>query len=357
MDSMMLRFTFAFLFLLFSACEKPLSRLTPDAGGEAVRLLNESFVLRGLKSFEPLDGSYARISVNAEEAPYRLKLLKTSRGEKIPGDILTTQVLWIYRTWQELHDLDLSFGLNEVMPWPRRILLLQSSTRNSSRHHDNALFHPAGDLTVIFTYRGEALPLALNRGILAHEHFHALFWWAAGQKLAASGLLRLGSLGDLKAKEELYNQLYLNSLNEGLADWWGWLFTGEENFVGATFPLHRDSRTLKPVPDFVFSLDRQTLENEVSLVGNATNLITQRSYQFGRDWSLLLKELSLRMGRKRVVAALFSSLGALGNSAPMSVLMEPQGLAAQIVQNMNVSSGECESLKVMLPRLDCGGGR
>jgi len=113
--------------------------------------------------------------------------------------------------------------------------------------------------------------LIVNGGVIGHEYFHAIFNSVVLQPLRASmatelagesaanlhegvfpggrecGLLKIDETGtppDPKIVREMYRIRLLRAMNEGLADFWGWIYSGETDFVGRSLSYTKGTRNL-----------------------------------------------------------------------------------------------------------------
>ena len=128
---------------------------------------------------------------------------------------------------------------------------------------NRAFYDGKTDSILIVPYTKSELPIAVNSGILAHEYFHSLFFktvlGSKNKKLSENLQLHLSEAKNLfeietvedasMTVEELSNQIYLNSLNEGLADFWAWLYTKDSNFLKWSLSEFSDDRRLNVKPE------------------------------------------------------------------------------------------------------------
>ena len=177
---------------------------------------------------------------------------------------------------------------------------------------------------LVVPYDQNELPVGINPGILAHEHFHSLFYKivlkdseqkdklahdihgvAEGTDIDLSARtndrtraekIQTTSLTDEKL-QELYNSLLLRALNEGLADFWGWMYTGNPDFIAMSIPSQKERRSLKS--DDIFRRSdlpmSETLKDRIrlfSIKGVSTQMdqyIIGYSYEVGTQISRFLK--------------------------------------------------------------------
>jgi hypothetical protein len=101
--------------------------------------------------------------------------------------------------------------------------------------------------------------MSLNAGIMAHEHFHAIFNSAISHAFSGEApvsgchnAILTGDISDFmpRGKQAVHayrnwNEFLLQALNEGLADVWGWLYSKDPNFISHSVPAVEAFRNLK----------------------------------------------------------------------------------------------------------------
>ncbi len=307
-----------------------------------------------------------------------------------PADFATLQATTLYAHAERLLEIDRSLGLKSWMPGPERIAIqsrIVDSPESSFLVFNNAIFDGRLDALFIVPYDRAELPISLNAGVIGHEHFHRIF---------QSGVLKsgrgLGGMAEhscavhttvLAIKPEVashlvsakeLNQVVLRSMNEGLADFWGWAYSMDDGFIG---------RSLGEAEEQARRLDRRALplltkeEIRAQLVNRKSDRErTMLAYRFGTYYSRFLRSLVETMvdsGVPRYDAvievrrALASSLGSLGEhvSATRGVTsgvtsgavegeIEPDFLAAPLARLLLKSSflrGRTEKLCQRLQEL------
>ncbi|MEN0057278.1 MAG: hypothetical protein AAGB31_00460 [Bdellovibrio sp.] len=226
--------------------------------------------LQGITDISSLSGKYADFILGPRVAENRLKgakpharFLRKSEGEYVPTQAMTQNMVALYWHMQNLAQLDAELGVPDINKWPRQIGL---GTRSSSRAGNNAFYDSKTDSLIFLRYSYEDLSLALNAGVLAHEHFHSLFYklvlkaplaslhaetledHQAQQEEGAALAAHVGLAQSSFSEEELRyhtNRAWVRGLNEGLADFWGWMYTGNPDFVAQSLWVVRNgSRSL-----------------------------------------------------------------------------------------------------------------
>lgn len=150
----------------------------------------------------------------------------------VPKTALSEQMFTLYKIMEDLFYFDKSIGVDQILKYPRTISLQEKSSVDAA---DNGFYMSAFDRIRILTYDGHKAPLAWNAGVVAHEHFHAIFERIVKPTQNTVGLDYEGSVFSSQQSAESmddqtgYNFLILKALNEGLADYWASLHTGLSN--------------------------------------------------------------------------------------------------------------------------------
>ena len=218
-----------------------------------------------------LSGKYGQVLVHPHDdqnqqladSPAAGHFLKAGNTE-IAADVLSLQAATIYAHIERLHQLDTLTGAASAIHWPLTYGLEVKTTDGTV---SNALYDPARNAVVIMPYAEGRLPIAINGGILAHEHFHSIFQalvmsglpkdsqtstpgvqgeWSleaiqnseAGTKVTTDPVLRF----DLSKKIaeiplQTYNYFVIHGINEGLADFYGWVYSGDPSFIENSLPV------------------------------------------------------------------------------------------------------------------------
>ncbi len=193
--------------------------------------------------------------------------LKTADGIYLPKNENTAFMATIYYHVQNLKKMSDLAGFS-LADKPTSIGL-STQVADESLKVNRAFYDGARDSILIVPYTQKELPIAVNSGILAHEYFHSLFYKtvleaslkASEKKLSKSLQVHLEDAKSLfeienveeasMTVEELSNKIYLNSLNEGLADFWAWLYTGDVNFLKWSLPDFSQDRRLNVKPKVI----------------------------------------------------------------------------------------------------------
>jgi hypothetical protein len=188
------------------------------------------------------------------------RYIRNDDGVVIPTDDLSLQLVTVYAHFERLQILDEQVGAKGVLTYPRVVAVnTQIKKSDGSLDSDNALYSGKYDALLMVPYTQNFLPVMANGGVVAHEHFHALF-----HKLVIEPMS--GKYPDLEKDKGLhtkYHATLLRGINEGFADVWGWIYSGDTNFVHRSLPKLGADRDLDA--DNVFENIKSTswIRNEV----------------------------------------------------------------------------------------------
>ena len=280
---------------------------TPDSDSEKgkvrVRLLTVDSLIPEKYKFEviellnifdltSLSGKFARFYTKAYKENGTLKgiqprahFLKTKDGVFVPRDELSMNLASIYFHTQNLALWDQKIGAEKINTLPRKIIL-NTQINGQGYKDNNALYEGKTDAIIFLQYTDQELPLALNAGVFAHEYFHSLFYKTIQLKINEHPFFKKmeeknlvlaknskeGALDNAKnplltsadffnkgqallAKTNLsqlsedsvydYFRVLLKGYNEGIADFWGWSYTNDNNFIKHSIKETPTNRTLE----------------------------------------------------------------------------------------------------------------
>lgn len=303
---------------LLSSCTGADTRWNPGSGFRTQILAsspsgNEFQIveLEGVQDAQTLQGAIADFYYAPGDDGEQIKgqapvarFVRGSGGLHIPADVLSLQMVTLYYHLQELRRFELQVLSEPLITWPRKVGL-RVRTMNVQTRFNNAFYSAMTDTIYFVPYKGQDLPIPLNPGVLAHELFHAYFasevlrpFIRAGGSITAPQ--NLGSLDESAQKQLLRLDYYLKSVNEGLADFWGLLYSNNPDFVGLSLPSVGQVRNLeKPTTGRSASLgSRETIEEKVLKILNSEQCrnpfecTTGEGYQTG---TILARTLRLFM--------------------------------------------------------------
>lgn len=222
-----------------------------------------------------------------------VKLGKDGDGVYFPLDAVSLQILTIYYHSEKLREFDRALDIENVTRWPKTIVLnAQIPNARADVRHNNAFYWPDRDAMVFVPYTQTSLPISVNGGVIGHEHFHYIFESFVERQVKKNGMYdeeAPGAAGTTIAEgnetggvcagtegRKRYLLLLSRALNEGLADVWAWLYSGDTRFVerslttnannddiaDATEPLCGETdTTAKPIRRLMKEIERKTLRD------------------------------------------------------------------------------------------------
>ncbi len=248
--------------------------------------------INGIECSEPA----ARIRSAIAEAGARAPALRygVDGGAALPLD---TDTLALFSLAAHLEDADAHFAsLGFAVP-PHAPVYFAAQTTGLfsffSAYVDNAAYFGPIDAFVVFPLvRVSGLPLSTNRGILFHEMHHRVLSWTLEP-----------SAGRPYAGPETSGSRRLRSVDEGIADYFGYVGAGDPQFFRRSIDTARTAeRNLDEVKDF----DATWLEGELPLVSGAFN-----PYAAGAVFAHVLYRASLSVPSEDVQRACLHGEAAL----------------------------------------------
>jgi hypothetical protein len=281
--------------------------------------------LLGIQDLSRMVGQFAKFFLSPRILNGRLdgpspkaRFILNSNGVNVPSDDSTMQMATIYAHLQRLAALDKELGADGVNKWPRDVGL---AVRVSGGLRNNAFYEGKTDSMLVVPYTKNNIPISVNGGILAHEHFHSLFYKLVlkedtasvhtqeikdviggdfAQTLSGQETPRIPK-GDSLSEYDVhyfYHVAITRGLNEGIADFWGWMYTGDPDFIVQSLPEATDrnlkvsefqaSRVLSREEDIKEEIKRRySFSNENNMDFNS--LINGYAYMLGTEFSRSLK--------------------------------------------------------------------
>lgn len=298
-------------------CGNTFQVLWPSATGE---YRFEDVALSTLPDPYELSGDAAKIyfqsgmTLAGFDGPVARPQMTSTNGVCIPMDVESSAAVSVYAQFEKIMHYEIKLGTADMLPWPRRVGLDISLLTPDGNGHNNAHYFSEGDAIAILPYSLGGLPLGLNHGVIAHEHFHAHFQAQVMNELNRVLVARpagfagfTGSLDFLfyslmpgvKPTEDIddadlstnrgLNNFVLRAWNEGLADLYGAIYTSNPGFFVDSLPMLGNARTLteelKPLGT------RQDLINYLRTVQSPSKLVGY-SYVQGAQVARLLYRLA-----------------------------------------------------------------
>ncbi len=243
----------------------------------------QEVTLQGITSLYEFNGQFAKFyifpsAVQGKITGIQPKTRFIKSGDLyVAADELSQQMTVIYNHLQNLAALDAEVGAGGVNTWPRDVGVAVRYRRGDNFDANNAFYDGPTDAILVVPYTQNNLPIAVNAGILAHEHFHSLYYKLVekemfdketkplhGKKVREAVLgsaivgepLNIAKVETPNDEIERYHRVFSRGVNEGLADFWAWVYTGDANFLKRSLPSEEKDRTLdlteKEVADYKF---------------------------------------------------------------------------------------------------------
>jgi hypothetical protein len=239
----------------------------------------------------------ARITERGYEGPVaRPSLTRTNGNVCVPMDAQSSMALTTYAHVERLYFFDQKLNVADQLSWPRKVGVDIRLLGGEGISHSNAHYFARIDAMAVVPYRQEGLPLSLNPGIIAHEHFHAHFQsqvnnpinQAIASVISIEEFFYAGFFGNKPTVEELearpqsveaLNKFVIRSWNEGLADFYGAVYSQQADFFSASL------QKLGPLRDLAGPLQLlktgQELVRQAGSFDPAQRSIVSTSYQQG----------------------------------------------------------------------------
>jgi hypothetical protein len=168
------------------------------------------------------------------------------------------------------------------LSWPLSLGVEVRVNSYGQQATNNAIYDAKLDSLLLVPYDAGGVPISMNPGVLAHEHFHFIFQRlvmshvrdtatqtsCAGAVAAGSGrVAAVPTMAERSRNGEIaggastasvdpvgktaaaipprvYNSYILRGLNEGFADFYGWVYSNDNSFLAKSLPEQDDMRRL-----------------------------------------------------------------------------------------------------------------
>ncbi|HVK62291.1 MAG TPA: hypothetical protein VM432_12100 [Bdellovibrionales bacterium] len=271
-------------------------------------------------------GEAAQILVEPTDASGELtgdrpvgRYIKRSDGVIVPADQDSLMATSVYAHFERLRELDQKLGIQ--LKWPAKIGIQAQIFDGQRNIRDNALYDGRYDALLIVPTERARLPVALNGGVIAHEHFHGIFQAGILSSLPREAIVPHGcnwALEDAKSLDEVvraieaqkstdvikgplvspasYNAFLLRALNEGLADYWAWVYTGDADFIAHSLASEKESRTMgkaaEKLPSIAAINDRL---RAFEFYKEKDRLQVREAYLLGTHYARFMRSMSLKL--------------------------------------------------------------
>lgn len=179
-------------------------------------------------------------------------------------NIQSLTVISIYYHMEKMMNMLKSSGLKDLNIWPIDIGIEVNTTTASL----GASFVELGGFLLFYPYEDNKLPYDLNPYIMAHEYFHAISHKVFKNKVSEKYKTNLSwntlsfdcnseneKRKNCSLKKSIINTKsinILNSLNEGFADLWAWIYTQDDKAMSRSFTKYDNYREEKLTPQSNF---------------------------------------------------------------------------------------------------------
>lgn len=321
----------------------------PDKNG---KYSLQAVSISGFDQPHTLQGRYAQIFVNPYARDGQIvshmpigRFVRSKDGVYIPADYTSLQATTIHAHFERFYQMDRELGVE--LEWPVKVGIRSNVKDRRGMVRNNAIFDGRLDALLIVPYLPKkGLPIGVNAGILAHEHFHMIFQeavirrirfkrkerldlggracaWGARQREHESRLFDFRE--DPSLYPSLYNEFSVRSLNEGLADFWGWVYTGDVDFIGHSLPLESPNRRLDQKVEEAISREwvKGKVFNEITQRPYNESILSENVYLVGSRYARFLYELATEStedkgrsfeSRKQVAKAVIHALPAMAKA-------------------------------------------
>jgi hypothetical protein len=159
-------------------CGHTFQVLWPNAAGQYVFT---DVSLSTLPDPYELSGSAAKVyhqsgmTIAGFDGPVARPTLTSADGVCIPQNVESLMAVSVYAQFESLLRYESKLGTADMLPWPRKVGVAIDLLTPDGNGHNNAHYFSEGDSIAVLPYSLGGLPLGLNQGVVAHEHFHAHF--------------------------------------------------------------------------------------------------------------------------------------------------------------------------------------
>ena len=231
-----------------------LALLPNDLGEQVFQVISFS----SLSNPYSLNGGAAKVhystalGANGYLGPAAQPRYTRSGGVCVPMDAASSISVSVYGMFERIMNFEERMGIKHMLSWPRQVGVDISVRSSDGSGHDNAHYYGQMDVMAVLPYSASGTPLALNSGVMAHEHFHAHFQRQVMNAIEANFPSQRSLLNsfygstkptpddeppvDLRTARAL-NYFVLRGWNEGLADFYGAIYSGMPNYFDQSLPL------------------------------------------------------------------------------------------------------------------------
>ncbi len=231
--------------------------------------------------------------------------IRDNSGTYVAKDPLTQQMFALYYHIQSLVDFNKQISDKLVNTEAFKIGLNTQVNAANEASRNNAFFDGQVNALLFVPYSLKNIPISMNSGIIAHEFFHSFFYSILLKNFNSQQDILLNNINqesdestqNIQKKLLFYNQTYIRGINEGLADFWGWIYTQNIDYISSSLPQFGLSRKLELDRDLIGSyVEQKDIEGRVNealqLSNNPTEYLSSYIYRIGTPHARFLKELT-----------------------------------------------------------------
>jgi hypothetical protein len=269
----------------------------------------ETITIKNISSLKDVAGSYAQFYYTpgggsgalTGSAP-QARFIRTGDDVYVPSDSITQQMFSLYYHVQNLNDFNAEISPELKQTQPFQIGLNTQVSGNALSAKNNAFFDGESNALLFVPYTLDNIPISVNSGIIAHEFFHSIFFKHVLGTFNArqQALLQASADQEHSSKVYYFNQTYVRGLNEGIADYWGWLYTNNTDYISISLPKFGDDRKLELADNLIGQIETAgDIEDRVveaqDLSNNPTEYLSSYIYHVGTPHARFLKVLTQKI--------------------------------------------------------------
>ncbi len=331
---------FLILLMTLTACVRKSEKIDPQKG-VLVKVANytenlgvqlQTVRIKSLTDLSHLIGKnirfeyLPRVNQRGEQAIFTgrsvvIQVMENQQNVFIAENEFSLGLLTAYWHLDQLIEQTKEFGFQDLLHLPFKVGVVHNNTEGVM-NHNNASYLPDYDAILIQPYSLNAVPILMNSGIIAHEYFHMLF-----QKLIhahlKSKITTITKIPDaqfltisVSDSNMVYHAVLLRAIEEGLADFWGWAYSKDEDFVSRSIPNHTGQA--RRMSDEEISELKSKLELEFLVISYLSeknevdhNYLQSEVYRIGSRYSRQMKKLAQIHGTQATQLALLKALSQL----------------------------------------------
>ena len=303
--------------------------LSETSNGDSEYLL-KSVTLKDVSNLREVRGKYAQFFYAPGLVEGRLAgsspiayFAKTKNETYVAKDALSLQMATLYYHMQSLITWAQDLGI--TVKGPFQIGLNTKIKGDEAVQANNAFYDGRSKAMLFVPYTDREMPISVNAGIIAHEFFHSIFYSKVlgplskkhvtiSQRLSDENVHSLEGWGEHKkiaagslTEVELFNETYLRGINEGLADFWGWAYTDDPDFIKWSLSTHVKKRSLKKPEQVNYKTDNDieaAVVEAQNIADDPSQALSNFIYDVGTPYARFLKELvSVKMKNEGLMRA------------------------------------------------------